>query len=400
MIKLDSKYLLRSAFLFVALWYIYACAVHYLEQRSLWNDELAVLDSIRSFKPGDFFTRQLLTDQVFPHFYLFCIQSFAKPFGNSILSLRFFPFVCMMTAFLLWLRVARRELKEPLEYLTFIICWAASAPLIYYSAELKQYSMDVLVCVVFMTFLYAQCDLRSRFGDWQYMLILALLPASVMFSYPAYFFLIFPLWNLAAAACRDRSQIKFLLIYMCSLAVFVGCSYLFDMRFRPVDVVTNGFNDYFISTSSVKDFFQTFGEAINNIFSRWFVELPKGFRMAARFFMLFGLVNLFAAFFKNIAKSGWKFVSVHTVALVVFFELLVAGILHKYPIGVPRTVLFFCPVLLLLTVQGICALKSFNRYAYYAVHGAFLIYLSMVAIGLLGLILNRPIDAIPTIWTS
>lgn len=397
-VKNNTQYLWRAVFILIALWYVTACGVHYFSQRPLWNDELAVFDSIQDFYPSDFFTRELETFQVFPRLYLFYIQSFAKLFDNSVLSLRFFSLVCMMAAFAVWVRVARRELKNPLEFLAFVLCWAASAPLIYYSAELKQYSMDVLVSGIFMSFLYTQEKLRSSVGDRRYMMMLVFLPVLVMFSYPAYFFLAFPLWNLAAAVKTDRSQLKFILAYFCSLVVFVTCSYLFDIRLRPVDIVSFGFNDYFISTDSVKGFFQTFGEFVNNIFSRWFVELPKVYRKLARFFMLFGLVTLFAAFFKDIGKGGWKFVSVSTVALVVFAELVCVGMLRKYPVGVPRTVLFFCPMLLILTLQGISSLKTLNRYVYFLILGAFLIYLSVVAVGLFGAILAGPIDAIPTIW--
>jgi len=40
-------------------------------------------------------------------------------------------------------------------------------------------------------------------------------------------------------------------------------------------------------------------------------------------------------------------VLISTVALVVLFELAVAGALQKYPFGVPRTAFFICPMLLI-----------------------------------------------------
>ena len=197
--KLNMEGLYRWAFLTVVVWYIGASTIHYMSHRSLWNDELAVLDSIRLMKPAELFFEPLRTSQAFPHFYLFCIQSFAKPFGNSIWSLRFFPFVCMMLAFGVWLRVARNELKTPSEYLTFALCWIASAPLIYYSAELKQYSMDVLISGLFVLFLFSQDRLS-----------------------------------------RQPRLYGFLLAISCQ----------FDIRLRPIEAVTKGFNDYFISFES------------------------------------------------------------------------------------------------------------------------------------------------------
>ncbi len=397
MTVLNINFFYRAAFILLVTWYVSMCTVHFLAARSLWNDELAVLDSIRFLKPSELFDSTLQTGQVFPRVYLFFIQSFAKYFGNYTLSLRFFPFVCMMVAFAIWLRVARRELKDPPKYLTFILCWCASIPLIYYSAELKQYSMDVLLSGLFVWFLYSQVQLRS-FGGLRYMAILALLPLAVFFSYPAYFFLVFPLWNLCLDFKKDRSQARYILVYLLSICVCVAVSYQFDVRLRPVEAVTNGFNDYFIATHSIKDFFQTFGEGVNNLFSRWFVELPKVFRKIARIFMLFGFVYMFAGFFHVIKESKWRVCSVPTIALVVFLELALAGALQKYPFGVPRTALFLCPMLLILTIQGICSVRQYNRYAYYFLHGAFVFYLVVVAVGISGVVLNQPLTAIPEIW--
>lgn len=393
------NFIQRAALVLLSLWYVGACAVHYAYQRPLWNDELAVYDSIRDFKPHQFFSQPLQTVQVFPRFYLFVIQSFAGLFNDSILSLRFFSFVCMLGAFAVWLQIARRELKGPWEYLTFVLCWIASVPLIYYSAELKQYSMDVLLSGIFVWFLYEQERIRSA-GSGRYMLILGLLPLAVFFSYPAYFFLIVPLWNLWLSFKTDRSQGKYIGVYLLSLGVCLTLSYLFDVRQRPVEIVTVGFNDYFIATDSLSSFFQTLGEGINNLFSRWFVELPKVLRKIARVFMVFGFVYLFAGFFKNIKLNQWRLNRVPVIALVVFLQFALAGALKKYPFGVPRTALFLCPMLLILTVQGICSVKQINRPIYFFLHIAFTVYLITVAVGILGLVLTGPLIAIPEIFKS
>lgn len=395
---MNNKFLIRVVFLALIAWYISVCLLHYVGQRPLWNDEVAVFSSIQVLKPAEFFTEPLRMVQVFPHVYLFLIQFFCGFFDNSILSLRFLPFVCMMAAFGLWQRIARKELTHPSEYLTFLLCWCASVPLIYYSAELKQYSMDVLVSALFVWFLYNQERLRSL-NTGRYGIILTLLPLTVFFSYPAYFFLMLPLWNLCLDLKSDRMQGKYIAAYLISVCVCVAVSYQIDIRLRPVEIVTGGFGDYFIATDSLKNFFQTFGEGVNNLFSRWFVELPKIFRKTARIFMLFGFIYMFIGFFKNIQQRKGRFVSIPTIAFVVFLQLAIAGAMHKYPFGVPRTALFLCPMLLVLTVQGIRGARSINRYAYYAVHGAFLVFLIVVAVGILGLVVTRPLNAIPEIWT-
>ena len=388
----------RWPLILLVLWYLVACAFHFVSHRSLWNDELAVLDSIRLMKPSELFSEPLRTSQAFPHFYLYCIQTFAKPFGNSIWCLRFFPFVSMILAFGVWLRIARDELKTPVCFLTFVLCWIASAPLIYYSAELKQYSMDVLVSGLFVLFLSLQNKMVFSPNRKKYGLLLAVLPATVLFSYPACFFVLLPLWNLYVQWKRGQTDFKYILVYIFSLIVFIGSVYHFDIRLRPIDDVTKGFNDYFISLDSISGFFQTFGEGINNLFSRWFVELPKIFRKMARFFMVFGLLQLFAGVLMQSRKIRLGFTSVGMIAFVVFCELATAAAFSKYPFGVPRTSLFLCPMFLILTIQGITAVKKYNRLIYYAIHGSFAVYLLVVALGIVKIVISRPLIAIPTIW--
>ena len=123
-------------------------------------------------------------------------------------------------------------------------------------------------------------------------------------------------------------------------------SYAIDMRLRPIAAVTTGFGDYFISFSSVVEFFKT-GGGINNLFSRWFGERPKVIKAIGRVFVIFGFFNMFYAFFANIKKEGHRIRSPMTAAFALFLGLLVLGMLKKYPFAVPRTSLFFCPFLFL-----------------------------------------------------
>lgn len=389
--------LYRGVVCFLVAWYCGVCLVHYFGQRPLWNDEQAVFSSIGILKPHELFTEPLRMVQVFPHLYLFIIQALSKIFNHTVLSLRFLPFVAMMCAFFIWLRIAKKELNKA-GYLTFLLCWIGSVPLVYYSAELKQYSLDVLIAGLFVSTLYGWEKLCQKGNGRLLIPAAALMPAAVLLSYPAYFFVIFPLWNLIRDVKEGKVPRYVLVIYAASLLICGGLSYQFDVRLRPVEIVTGGFNDYFVATNSWPDFVQTLSEGINNLFSRWFVELPKIFRKLARFFMFFGLINLSAAFFMNIKKSNGRFGRVGGIALIVFLELIVAAAFKKYPLGVPRTALFLCPMLLILTIQGISAVKHFNRYVYFAVHGAFVVYLLVTAAGIAQIVFNQPLTSIPTLW--
>ena len=125
--------------LILVTWYVTLAAAHYFNQRLMWNDEACVFESIQYFEPLQMFTTQLRAVQVFPRVYLFLIQQFSGLFDFHLLSLRFFSFVAMLTAFWFWLKLARPLLKADSAYWTYLFSWAASVPLVYYAAELKPY---------------------------------------------------------------------------------------------------------------------------------------------------------------------------------------------------------------------------------------------------------------------
>ncbi len=379
-------------------WYLLLCLLHYLSGRSLWNDEFCIFLNIKQLQGQEFFTKTLAAAQVFPRLYLFLIQKFSQIFDFHLLALRLPSFVCMLAAFLVWLKIASYEFKNKIDYLTFVLCWSASAILIYYSAELKQYSLDVLAACLFLIFLYHQERLENSSPPLRYLAILMTLPALVLFSYAAYFFVLLPLYNLWLSAKEDKGRLRFLVTYAISFFVFGFLSYSFDIRLRPTQTLLQGWGDYFLSFDSVGDFFKTLGEGIRNLLSRWFVERPKVLKYIGFFFVIGGFIQLFRGFFHNIKKDRYRLRSIHTVALVVFLELFSMGALKKYPFTVPRTSLFFCPVILFLTVQAIADLKARQVFLGRLLQGAFIYYLIFVSLGISFFVFNKALTFRPVLW--
>lgn len=383
--------------LILVAWYVALATTHYFNQRPMWNDEVAVFESIEHFRPHQMFTTPLRAVQVFPRVHLFLIQQFSGLFDFHLLSLRFFSFIAMLGAFWLWLKLARPRLKADSAWWTYLFSWAASVPLVYYAAELKPYSTDVLAGAIFMTFLYHEDGLRARDAR-KYRFVLAALPALGLFSYPAFLFALIVLYNLVIDFLKDKTRGKDLGIYAVSLVAFILFSYAIDMRLRPVAIVTAGFGDYFISTQSVGEFFKTLGEGINNLFSRWFGERPKIIKAIGRVFVVFGFFNMFYAFFANIKKEGYRIRSPMTAAFALFLGLLVLGMFKKYPFTVPRTSLFFCPFVLFLTVEAITGLKKFNKYIFTLLHGAYVVFLAAVTFGIAGNVFSGDLGTLATLW--
>lgn len=394
--NLTRDKILRSTIVAIGLWYVIVCLAGYFYQRPMWNDEDCVFQSIKFFNTKEMFSQPLRNVQVFPRVYLFSIQQFSKPFDFHLLALRFFSFAAMMGAFFIWLKIARYEFKNKIEYLTFVLSWPASAVLLYYASELKQYSMDILVAAVFLLFLYHQEKLEKVRPNLRYELILMLLPALILFSYITLFFCILPLWNLFLSFRENKKAVKFIIVYLLSLGVFMSLSYIFDVRLRPVQTLMVGFGDYFISVASVPEFFKTLGEGTMNLLSRWFVERPKILKQIGVFFVMPGFLYMFYAFFKNIKKCRYRLQSLETIAFVLYCELFFLGLLKKYPFTVPRTSLFFCPIVFYLVVKWLSQAARIHPYlskVLYSLYAGFLIFLavSLAHITFAGQLTFRPV---------
>ncbi len=376
-------------------WYLLLATVHYFYQRPLWEDEGYIFNNLHDLTAVQIFHQPLVNLQQFPRVYLVLMQWFSSVFHFSLLALRFLPFICMVGAFLVWLRLAREGLAKESQRLTFVLCWAASIPLVYYAAELKQYSMDVLAAALFLLFLSHQPSLRQRPG--RYLPVLILLPCLGLFSYPVFFMMVFPLINIIRLGGRWQRDLCIYALACLAVVVFV---YWFDVRIGHGARLREYWHDYFISYDSVGEFFRTFTEGVNNLISRWFAEKPKWIRGASRFFMAFGLWQLLAGFWKSFKKDGYIFTSVQTIALIVFIEMVILGSLQLYVFTVPRTALFFCPILLFLAVQGMEGLRAWHNGVFWAVRGAFVAYLLIVSVGIAGVVFKGPLGAQSVIFNG
>ncbi|MBM3252481.1 MAG: hypothetical protein FJZ11_06885, partial [Candidatus Omnitrophica bacterium] len=294
-------------------WFVFACLAHLFSLRPLWWDENAVFRSIKELSPAQIFG-PLLAAQVFPRFYLFFIQDIARVFDYHLLSLRILPFAAMTGSFFIWLKIYKQEGLERLQHLLIIFSWCASYYLIYYSAELKQYSGDVFVAAIFTLFLYKQ----RQFGqDKQIALcekLSILLPILLLFSYIGYLFVWIPLYNYLLSIKNNKKNFNLVIFYSISLILFVFFSYYFDIRFYKGHM-QEYFNDYFISLKSPAEFLKNFTEGTNNLLSCWFSEV-RIIKKFARFFAVFGLYAIFHFFIINFRKEKFRIYSASCLSFV------------------------------------------------------------------------------------
>ena len=335
------------------------------------------------------FTRRLTVDQVFPRLHLFLIQQFSRQFDFSLLSLRFFSFVSMIAAFFIWLRIAKYEFAAPLEYFTFVLSWTASTLLIYYSAELKPYSLDVLASSIFLWFLYNQSKLEER-DRKLYLLLLMILPLLGLFSYTVFLFFIFPAYNLFMAKPKKPWRWIGLTGYGFCVLLVMAFVYSFDIRVTQASRIINPlWMDHFISFQPVGEFFKTFGEGTTSLFVKWFGSHPRIIRKLATFFTTAGLFYMVYGFFKDIKKNRTHLSSISVLGFLLYLELFGLGALQKYPFTVPRTSLFFAPIVLVMTIKGIAELKRLNFYLYCLIYVLYVIFLAVVSVGISRVILTQ-----------
>ncbi len=375
-------------------WYLLMVTVHYFNQRPLWNDEQCVFNSVESFSAQQLFSQPLSNIQQFPKTYLYLIQQVSAPFNWHLLALRFLPFACMVIAFMLWMRIAYRYFQDSWKMVLFVACWVASTPLIYYAAELKQYSMDTMSAAFFAWFLIHQPQWpTTKVRRW-----LMALPLLGLFSYPALLFLPLPVINAWVLAGRGWRLPKEIGGYLGMALVVVAVVYWVDIRVSVSDLPSY-WADYFISTASIGSFFQTLGESLNNFVGRWFAINPKWIRGASRFFIGFGFLYLICTFFVQWRKDRFIFRRLAPIAFFIFVELFILSVLQKYTFSVVRVVLFFCPFLLMATIDGMGWLKEKNRIAGIAMASIFLIYLMVVAYGISVEVLGGDLGAEKTLFS-
>ncbi len=116
--------------------------------RSLWLDEASLALSFDRFDLFEIVTQRLVARQSGPPGFLFTTELSVQLFGRGERSLRLVALIAGLASIAVAVVVAHRLLSNALARLAFIALVALSPTLIYYSNEVKQYSVDVLAILV------------------------------------------------------------------------------------------------------------------------------------------------------------------------------------------------------------------------------------------------------------
>jgi hypothetical protein len=158
---------------------------HYIDNRSLWVDEIYLITSILKMGFVELTTPALDYQQKAPIGFLWLIKASTLLFGNGEKALRLVPFLAGVASLFVFLPVARFFLK-PLGVLVAMGVLALAPPLVYHTVEVKQYGMEMLATVLA---LYLYTRYQKRF-DYSSLLLWGIWGALLLwFSYSAIFIL-------------------------------------------------------------------------------------------------------------------------------------------------------------------------------------------------------------------
>lgn len=341
-------------------------AMRYLHDQAMWLDEAWVALDILNRSFFEIITSESYTKPV-PLGFALLIKMIVSVFGSGEYAFRAFSLFSGIVSLVFFLKFLQRFADPkavPIAYAFFVFC----DPLIYYSAELKYYSSDVMITLG----LYLIAFPRSGIADHARMLRYALAAAAaVWFSHTALFIVL-------------------------SIAVFYGWRYRHDAHLRnafwSVQLLwmLSFLFVYFISLRRV--------ERLGGIHSMWeehFWPWPfwsseslswlgksclEMFSYPGGFFFSILAAGLFAAGLVFV----WRRDKGAMWALVLpFFVALVAAGSHKYPFS-GRLLLFLVPFILYFIGEGLavffrkrgaaaaCGIALIVLLGYHPVHEAFM----------------------------
>jgi hypothetical protein len=324
--------------------FFFICLVHFFSQRPLWLDEISIYDNIaKSSFLG--LLGPLDHAQAFPRLSLMLIKALSQPLGYHVLALRLCSLVSMLTAFVIWARIYHTVLPDRQSFLLALMMLATSYPLAYYAAEFKPYAIDVLVTGLGLWIMCKQHRWYMAPPRIRSLCLLAtLLPLLLFLSYVSFLVIWIIGWNMFLLAFTDRRYWLPLGIFALACLLVLGIVYQVDLRHAWGDgALMTYWESYFLCTESVGCFLESFWEGVRRM-STWGFGKGKVFMQWASFVIPFFLYGLGRYGFGNWIRAKGKVTEPGSLLAVLFCQLFILGLLHKYPFTGERITLFLLPL--------------------------------------------------------
>lgn len=314
-------------------------ASKYLHAWSLRGDELAVTLNLANRTTFDLMTRPLDYEQAAPFGFLLITKALVSLFGQSEYTLRLTAFAAGCISLLLAHLLFRKILRS-YGYWFAMIGFAFGNYLIFYSAELKQYSTDVLCCLLLLRAFYQHLSKETYTRD--FILLASLGSLTLCFSYPALFVLIgigipllFHHWN------HPQKRLWMVLTGTLWAGTF-GAIYWLLLRHQVDSTYLITFWANLLSFMPMPPWrdITWFYKAAEGFFS-----VVAGFAAPAALVLTVYIMGLWGI----LKEKNWQWALVLTLPLAL--NVIVSGF-YKYPFH-GRLILYLVPVLLIVLGKGV-----------------------------------------------
>lgn len=320
----------------------------FVQNRSLWLDEASLALNIISrdywelLGPLDY-------SQAAPIIFLLISKLSCYLFGEYELSLRLYPLVCGVLSVGVFCYLVSCIYQASLERFIANSLFCFNYFLVYYAQEFKQYSSDVLVCLVLVVFFYHHLKSNSFFYNkyrivfWGTVLFGCL---SQLMSHPS----IFILGGFCTVLLGRRlfveeggSIFDVVSVSAVWLLIFLLNYVLFLRNISSNDSLEVYWTDGFVSSSLSWNTLISLCNVYTNVLAYSFNIKDEWFICVLVYYLLIfvGIVWLFL--------HEWKFIF---LILSVIILVTLASMLHKYPLE-GRLTLFLIPLLIILITSGV-----------------------------------------------
>lgn len=327
----------RAPAVFIA-WGVVVRVEQFASRRSLWLDEATLAINFVD-RPFSQLAEPLGNGQGAPVGFLFVERAALAALGNNEYALRLFPLACGIASLIVFLRMARRLLPGAIVPVAAALV-AFSPFLVYFSSEVKQYSVDVLAALV-ITDLGLRLVDRSRLRARDGLAFAVVGAAAIWLSHPATFVLAGTgIVLVVQRARRSASDVPILVAAGLACGASFGAAYLVSLRELAAD---EALRDYWRGAFFPRPFGTgTFRWLAAT--SRDFLINPGGFPLTilAAILIIAGAIALARRY--GLARLA--------VLLAPVMFLLIAAAAKVYPAR-GRLVLFLVPVAALLIAASL-----------------------------------------------
>ena len=356
----------RFALLLVLAAGVFLRVFHYLNNRSLWEDEVFLASSLIRMDFMELATLPLDYQQRAPIGFLWLAHLGVFLFDKRELSLRLFPFIAGIAALFTFVPVARYFLRSKQGVFAAVFVAALAPPLVYHAVEVKQYGTEFFASILSL-FLYTRYDQRKKIKD---LLTWGFSGAIILWFSFSSLFVLFGMAGAIGLNCMIKKDWKNLVLYMIPFSLWLLSfliQYVFFISKFPEEEWLVQFwrnRDAFLPLPphSVGDFLWP----LKQIYS--LVRYPMGLtwfdldynhyysnnvRILARMPVLpifAGLMGLWA-----LVKSDRKHLLLFSLPVVL---ALVASAFEFYPLR-ERLTVFLAPIFILVIAKGVEEIYNF-----------------------------------------